>query len=145
MTGAARWRENWRAVGPTGAVRVEIGRSRAARRDGEREVRDLPAGTPVVLAAPGPGSARRCRRFAARTDVMLDREFLALPSLAAPAYLVEDAREPVEVFLKTVLVTPPGVPLTGLVDRVLGIVRALRPLRVIRALAPGRVAVGRCG
>jgi hypothetical protein len=76
--------------------------------------------------------------------VMLEREFLAMPSLAAPAYLVEDARETVEVFLKTVLVTPPGVPLTGLVDRVLGMVRALRPLRVIRALAPGRVVVGRC-
>jgi hypothetical protein len=131
-------------VSPPGATRIELGRSRAARREQERAVRELPPGTPVILSTPGPGSARRCRRFAARVDVALEREFLAVPSITAPAYLVEDAREPVDVFLTTVLVTPPGAPLTRAVDVVLALVRALRPLRLIRALAPGRVAVGRC-
>src|SRR3954453_9577760 len=115
MTGAQRWGDNWLAVSPPGAVRVELERSRAGRRNKEREVRELPAGTPVVLSAPGLGAARRCRGFAAHTDVVLEREFLAVPSVTAPAYLVEDAPESVEVFLATVLVTPPGTPLAGAV------------------------------
>jgi hypothetical protein len=144
MTGAARWRDNWRAVSPPGAVRVELGRSGAAAREAERAVRAMPAGAPVVLAAAGLGSARRCRRLARRTGLVLEREFLAVPSVTAPAYLVEAERGPIDVFLTTVLVTPPGAPLAHAVDAVLGLVRALRPVRVMRALAPGRVVVGRC-
>ena len=144
MTRAERWRDNWRAVSPPGAVRVELGRSRAARRQAERDVRALPAGTAVALAAAGPGAARRCRRLASRTGLVLEREFLAVPSATVPAYLVEDERGPVELFLATVLVTPPGAPLARAVEGVLTLVRALRPVRVVRALAPGRVAVGRC-
>jgi len=145
MTGAQRWRDNWLAVSPPDAVRVELDRSRAGRRRKERAVRELPTGTPLVLSAPGPGATRRCRGFAARTGLVLEREFLAAPSAGAPAYLVEDARESVEVFLATVLVTPPGAPLARAVDLVLGVVRARSPLRLIRAFAPGRVVVGRCG
>lgn len=145
MTGAQRWRDNWLAVSPPGAVRVELDRSRAGGRHKERTVRELPAGTPVVLSAPGPGAARRCHSFAVRTDLVLEREYLAVPSASAPAYLVEDARESVGIFLATVLVTPPGAPLPGAVDFVLGVVRALSPLRLIRTFAPGRVVVGRCG
>jgi hypothetical protein len=144
MTGAQRWRENWLAVSPTGAVRVDLDGSRVDRRAHEQTVRDLPAGTPVVLAASGPGAARRCRTFAARTALTPEREYLAVPSAAAPAYLIEDAPEPVRVFLATVLVTPPGVPLAGAVDLALRLTRALSPVRLIRAFAPGRVVVARC-
>lgn len=142
--GAARWRDNWRVVGPADAVRVELGRSRRSRRGAERAVRTLSAGTPVVLSAAGPGATGRCRRLARRTGLVLEREFLAVPSAAAPAYLVEDERGPVEVFLESVLVTPPGVPLARAVDALLGLVRKLRPVWLVRALAPGRIAVGRC-
>jgi len=124
---------------------VELEHSPAGRRHKERAVRELPTGTPVVLSAPGPGAARRCRGFAARTDVVLEREFLALPSVTNPAYVDEDARESVEVFLATVLATPPGAPLSRAVDVILGVIRALSPLRLIRTFAPGRVVVGRCG
>jgi hypothetical protein len=141
---AERWRDNWLAVSPDGGVRVELGRSRAGRRDEAQRVGELEAGTPVVLAAGGPWAARRCRGFAARTGVTLEREFLVVPSATAPAYLVENAREPVEVFMRTVLVTPPGVPLARAVDVALRLVRAVSRLRPIRALAPGRIVVGRC-
>lgn len=145
MAGAARWRDNWRVLAPQGAVRVELGRSGRVRREAERAVRELPPGAPVVLSIAGPWSARRCRRFATRSGLVIEREFLAVPSVAAPAYLVEDQRGPVELFLASVLVTPPGVPLARTVDAILGLVRALGPVRLIRALAPGRIVVGRCG
>lgn len=144
MTAVERWRDNWKAVSPAGAVRVELDRSRVRRRAQERAILDLPAGTPVVLSAAAPGALRRCRDFATRTDLVLEREFLALPSAAAPAYLIEDARGPIETFVATVLVTPPGTPLLRTVDAALGVVRAVSPWRLIRVLAPGRMIVARC-
>jgi hypothetical protein len=141
---AERWRDNLLAVGPVGAVRVEVDRSRPGRRTQARTIRDLPAGTPVVLSASGRGAIRRCRDVAAQTGVVLEREFLAVPSAAAPAYLVENARGPVEVFLGTLLVTPPGTPFADMVDTALGVVRALSPWRLIGVLVAGRVLVGRC-
>lgn len=139
---ADRWRDNWLAVSPDGAVRVELERSRAKRRVAQRTVRDLPAGTPVVLSAAAPGATRRCRAFASIAGVELEREYLALPSAAAPAYLVEDAPGPVVVLMGSVLAAPPGTPFARTVDAGLALVRALRPWRVIRLLAPGRVVVG---
>jgi hypothetical protein len=141
---AQRWRDNWLAVGPAGAVRVEVDASPPGRRVQAQMIRDLPSGTPVVLSASGRGAIRRCRDVASQTGVMLEREFLAVPSAAAPAYLVENAHGPVEVFLGTLLVTPPGTPFAGMVDIALGAVRALSPWRLIRVLVPGRVLVGRC-
>lgn len=143
MAGADRWRDNWLAVSPSGAVRVHLRRPRAERREDERAIRALPPGTPVVLSASGLAAGRRCRGVAARTGLVLERQFLAVPSVAAPAYLVEDAREPMSVFLRTVLVTPPGVPLARAVDVVLAMVRALSGLRLVRSCAPGRLVVGR--
>jgi hypothetical protein len=139
---AERWRDNWLAVSPDGAVRVELDRSRASRRVAQRTVRALPAGTPVVLSASAPGAIRRCRAFASGAGVELEREYLALPSAGAPAYLVEDAPGPIEVLVGSVLAAPPGTPFARTVDAGLALVRALRPWRVIRVLAPGRVAVG---
>ena len=73
----------------------------------------------------------------------LEREYLAFPSAAAPAYLVEDAPAPVTVFLRTVLVAPPRSRLSPIIEPALGAVRALNPLWFVRAVAPGRVVVGR--
>lgn len=141
--GAERWRENWRAVAPPGAVRVELVRSRAGRRAVARATAALVPGTPVVVSSAGPRAGARCRRFASAAGVEVDREYLALPSAARPGYLVEDAPGPVDVLLRSVLVTPPGTRFPVAVDLGLAIVRALAPRRLIRALAPGRVAVGR--
>jgi hypothetical protein len=143
LKGKDRWRSNWRVVSPPGAVSVELPRSAARRPTAGKSVRDLPAGTPVVLLARGPGANRRCRRFASRSAVQLDREYLAFPSAAAPGYLVEDAAAPVRAFFKTVLVAPPRTPLSTLIEAGLGILRTLSPWPLMRALAPGRVVVGR--
>jgi len=143
MLGAERWRGNWRVVSPLGGVRIELPRSRRRRRDVERTVRELPAGTPVVLCASAPGAGGRCRRFAARAGIAPERRYLAFPSAAAPGFLVEEGAAAVGFFLRTVLVAPPGTMLSAPIGAGLSVLRALAPWRVTRGLAPGRVVVGR--
>jgi hypothetical protein len=143
LIAAERWRDNPLAVGRPGAVRVELARGSATRKAQARLVRDLPSGSPVLLSASAPGARRRCRTFAAKAGVTPEREYLALPSAAAPAYLVEDAPAAVEVLVRTVLVPPPGSALTAPIGAALGIIRALGPWRLMRTLAPGRVIAGR--
>jgi hypothetical protein len=142
MAWSEQWRDNWGTVSPAGAVRVELGRSTAEGRDAARTARDLPAGTPIVVCAGGLGAMRRCRRFASNAGIELDRVYLAFPSVRSPAYLVEAAPAPVHFFVETVLVTPPRMRCAALLEACLAGVRALSPQRLIRALAPGRVAVG---
>jgi hypothetical protein len=143
VLGSQRWHGNWRVVSPAGAMRLELPRSRRRRRELEREVRELPAGTPVVLCASAPGASGRCRRFAARTGIELERRYLAFPSAAAPGYLVEEGLAPVAFFLDSVLVAPPGTMLSAPIGAGLGVLRAVGPFHVTRGLAPGRIVVGR--
>ena len=142
MISNERWRNNWLVVGPAGAVAVDLSRSATERLDAQ-SIRALPPATPVVLRASAPGAIRRCRRFAAEAGIELEREYLAFPSVASPAYLVEDAPATIDVFVQTALVTPPRTPFSTPIEACVGLVRALRPWRLIRRIAPGRVVVGR--
>ena len=103
----------------------------------------MPIGTPVVLMASGPGAGRRSRRFAAGASISLEREYLAFPSAAAPAYLIEDSSAAVRIFVTQVLVAPPGTRLSAVIDAAIAVLRASSLWRLVRALAPGRVSVGR--
>ena len=141
--GAEHWENNWLVVSPPGAVRVDLPRSRGRRRELTREVRELGTGTPVVLFASAPGAIRRCRGFAAASDLVLRDEYLAFPSAREPAYLVEDHPAPVRLFVKTILVTPPRRAFVNPLAVALASVRVFHPWRLIRSLAPGRVVVGR--
>ena len=145
MIGEERWRNNWLVISPPGAVRVDLRWSPAERRASKRMIRALAAGTPIVLCASAPAAIARCRAFASKAGVELEREYLAFPSAAAPGYLVEDAPAPVRVFVQTVLVTPPRTrtALSTPIGVGLSVLRALNPWRLIRAIAPGRVVVGR--
>jgi hypothetical protein len=143
MIGSERWRDNWRVVIRPGATRVELGRSARRREAAVRQVRELPAGAAVALAASAPGAARRCRAFAAESGLEVERAYLAFPSAAAPAYLVEDAPAPVRVFAQAVLVAPPGIRFSTPITAAVALVRALGPWRLFRILAPGRIVVGR--
>jgi hypothetical protein len=138
-----RWRSNWRVVSPPGAVRLDLPRSVLKRRAVKRTVEDLPLGTPVVLCASAPRARGRCETFASRAGVELDRAYLAFPSATAPAYLVDDAPAPVDLFVKSMLVAPPGTALSTPIAAVLAVIRAFGRWRLLRILAPGRVAVGR--
>ena len=143
MSGVDRWRANRLTVGPSGAVHAVLERSRAGRRAVERSLGELPAGTPVVLAAAAPGAIRRCSAFASRTRVEVQREYLAFPTAAAPAYLVEDAPATVLLFVRNVLIAPPGSPWAAPLEACFGVLRALGTWRLVRLVAPGRVIVGK--
>jgi hypothetical protein len=143
VSGVEQWRANRLAVGPSAAVHATLERSRAGRRAVERSVRELPGGTAVVLAAAAPGATRRCSAFASRTRVEVQREYLAFPSAAGPAYLVEDAPATVRLFVRTVLVAPPGSTWAAPLEACFSALRALGTWRLVRLVAPGRVIVGR--
>jgi hypothetical protein len=143
VRGEPRWRTNWRIIGPAGATHIQLPASRYARRASERRLRELPLGTEVVLVAATRWAGRRCRALADRGGIEVERTYLAFPSAEAPAYLVEDEPSPVRVFLKTILVAPPrstrSLPMLAAVR----ILRSIGTWRLLRALAPGRLLVGR--
>jgi hypothetical protein len=143
MIGENRWRSNWTVLGPPGAVRLDLPRSAVKRRAVQRIAEDLPAGTPIVLCSSAPGAMGRCRAFASRAGIRIDRAYLAFPSADAPAYLVDDAPAPVALFAKTILVAPPATRFSTPIAGALAVVRAFSPWRLLRVVAPGRVAVGR--
>lgn len=143
MISAHRWRDNWRSVTAGGAVHVELSRSGARRRSSVAAVRELASGTPVVLSASAPGAAGRCRAFASAAGVAVERDYLAFPTAAAPAYLVEDAPAPVLRFVTDVLMAPPRTRFALPMEIGLGLLRSLKSWRLVRVLAPGRVVVGR--
>jgi hypothetical protein len=142
VSSQARWQSNWTVLADEDAVLLDVGRSPPERQASLDRARALQGGTPVVLRAAGLGSSRRCRAFAAEAGIALEREYLALPSAAAPAYLVEDARASVRTAIATVFVTPPDARFGPMLDAALAVLRVVRPWRLVRWVAPGRVAVG---
>jgi hypothetical protein len=143
VIGEKRWRDNWLVVSPDGSQRVDLRRGRPQRRAQSESVRALPAGTPVVLFATAPGAIGRCRSFASEAGIEVEREYLAFPNAAAPGYLVEDAPASVGLFVETFLVAPPRSRFATPLEAAFGLLRRLGSWRLIRMLAPGRVAVGR--
>lgn len=124
-------------VAPEGTLRFGVGWSATSRRALCARLLELPPGTPVVLAASGPGARRRSRRLAGHAGVVLVREYLAIPSASAPLYLVEDRPETVRYFCSHLLVFPLARPALLVAEGLRGLAsRALRP-------ASGRLAVGR--
>lgn len=139
----ARWRDNRSLVGTVGAVQVDVPRARAGQAAARRRIASLGPGAGVVVCASGPLPGRRLRRLAGATALSLDRQFLAFPSAAAPAYLVEDAPAAIDYFLRHTLVAPPGVRFGPALELVVAALRRLAPVRLVRLAVPGRIAVGR--
>lgn len=138
-----RWRRNVALVGRDDAVNVVLPRSRIACASLARKIAALPAGTPIVLSAAAPFAKRRTRRFADAAGIDVTHDYLAFPSTLAPAYLVDDAPQPIRVFVEYALAAPPGVSLPAPVALGVGALRSLAPVRLIRLVSAGRVVVGR--
>jgi hypothetical protein len=139
MGEAPAWAERWRVVAPAGAVRVDI--DLRARPSGG--LPRLAPGGAFVLCASGPFARLRVRRAAARGGVALEREYLALPSGAQPAFLVQDGRAALDYFRRRILAAPPGLARTAwLAEVALRAARAL-PAAVLTAVVPGWLAIGR--
>lgn len=138
-----RWRRNRAVVAPRGAVEVDVPRSRAGRRALAARLEATGPGTPVVLCAAAPFAGRRIRKAAAENGVELVREYLAFPSAAAPAYLAEADAHAIRLFIEQALVVPPGLRIPWPAELAVRVVRVLKPTRLLRLVAPGRIAVGR--
>jgi hypothetical protein len=139
---AARWQQNRQVVAPPGAFIVDVARRRGGRQALIRDVRALAAGSPVVLSSPAPFARRRCRRFASAAGIDVHREYVALPTPGAPAYLVEDAPVATSHFVRSILVPPPGTIGTAPFRLCLAVVaRLANPGRVASVVAP-RLVVG---
>ncbi|HEV8450521.1 MAG TPA: hypothetical protein VGQ45_03745 [Gaiellales bacterium] len=136
------WENNWKVVAAPGAGRIDLRRGGAASLHRDPLQGGLGTGDEVVICASAPGADRRCRRFAAGAGLKLDRSYLAFPSAAAPAYLIEDSPEAIALFARSVLVVPPRARFALAIEILLLAVRRLRLWWLVRLLAPGRLAVG---
>jgi hypothetical protein len=140
-----RWKRNRAVVAPPGALELTVPRSRTRRRDLRKRLETAAAGTPVVLCASAPFARRRVRKLARQSGLELVREYLAFPTAAAPAYLIEEDAAALGFFMEHVLVVPPGLRIPLPVEFAVRAVRAFEPTRLLRLVAPGRVVVGRAG
>lgn len=134
--------QRWRLLAPSGAVAVGISPGVCTVRRTATRLRALPAGTPVVLLDHRRGGRRRARRIATTGAIVIDREYVALPSLRRPIVLVEDTADALRWACRSLVAPPPGVTWTHASIHVAIAVLRRRP-GAAAALAAGRVVVGR--
>jgi hypothetical protein len=133
------WERNLEVLAPPGTTRLPA-RGVRPRWAAVRSVRALPPGSSVLVWGP----ARSCRRLARSAGIEIDREFIAIPSVRSPIYLVEKAPESINYFCSTLLTLPPGASvLAPFGEALLTLVRAVRRSPWIGSVLPGRVMVGR--
>jgi hypothetical protein len=86
------------------------------------------------------GSHWRCRRFARAAGLRPAREFVGIPSLRPPGYLVETSPAAMEHFWTRIAAVPGGAGIRWLAAcALLALVRYLRPWWMVKAAAPARV------
>ncbi|TMD05663.1 MAG: hypothetical protein E6J01_09440 [Chloroflexi bacterium] len=133
----------WWELMPPGAIRIDVPRSRPGRRRLPERLRELARGEQVVLCDPSPGSPRRCRRLADAAGLEIDREYLLLPSIHAPAYLVQDRPAALSYLWSAVLAVPPGRARSALlIDLGLRLTRRFAAWTLVGRAAP-RVVLAR--
>lgn len=133
-----------RFVLPADAVRIDVPRARVARAGAIESLRALAPGTTVVLADARLGSRRRSRQVARGANVRIERELLAIPSVAQPVFAVEDAPGAVESFWTCFATVPAGVAAPALpVTAAIRLVTWFRAWALVGAAVPGRFTVGR--
>jgi hypothetical protein len=142
---AAHWTtpgQRWGLLAPPEAVTVDVRPGLLAVRRTAAELRALPAGTPVVLLDHRPGGRLRMRRIAATGSIVVDRQYVALPSLRRAIVVVEDTTDTLRWACWSLVTPPPGVTRAhALADAAVKFLRR-RP-GAAGSLAAGRVAVGR--
>jgi hypothetical protein len=134
--------QRWRLLAPREAVAVDVASGLLAVRRTAAELRGLPAGTPVVLLDHRPGGRLRTRRIAATGAIVVDRQYVALPSLRRAIVVVEDTTDALRWACRSLVAPPPGVTWAhALTDTAVRFLRR-RP-GAAGSLAAGRVVVGR--
>jgi hypothetical protein len=129
---------------PAGTISVAVPARAFDRARAVDELRRLPRGTTVALADHRFGSRRRCRDLARRASIDVERELLAIPSIEAPDFVVDDVAPAVSAFWRAFVTVPPGVSTPALPMTVaIRIVALLRAWVFIGAVVPGRFTIGR--
>ena len=134
--------QRWRLLAPEGAVAVDVSSGPRALRRATAELRALPGGTPVVLLDHRPGGRLRARRIAAVGVVVIDRQYVALPSLRRAIVMAEDSRESLRWACRSLVAPPPGITWAhALLDIAVKLLRR-RP-EIAGWVGAGRIMVGR--
>jgi hypothetical protein len=136
-------REQWRVLMPPGTVSLDMPISPIARRRILKQARALPPNTVVALCDANPGSRWRCRRFARKAGMRVDREYLAIPFIHSPTYYIQDTSEAIHYFCVELFMVSRGNPIIALGARLLiGAARTLSLWRLVGAVVPPRITVG---
>ncbi|MEV6269066.1 hypothetical protein AB0L64_17980 [Kribbella sp. NPDC051936] len=125
----------WLQLCPPGTVEHDL-------RRGPVRADQVSTDGPVVLIDQRPHSRRRLRRTARELGVVVEREFVVLPTLDRPMVVVDDVEEAIRHFWTAVATVPPGLAFAVPASALLGLARRA-PWRWTGALAPARVVVGR--
>ena len=134
--------QRWRLLAPEGAVAVDVSSGPRAVRRATAELRALPGGTPVVLLDHRPGGRLLARRIAAVGVVVIDRQYVALPSLRRAIVMAEDSRESLRWACRSLVAPPPGITWAhALLDIAVKLLRR-RP-EIAGWVGAGRIMVGR--
>ncbi len=124
--------QRWRLLAPEGAVAVDVSSGPRAVRRAIAELRALPGGTPVVLLDYRPGAGA----------VVIDRQYVALPSLRRAIVVADDSRDSLRWACRSLVAPPPGITWAHvLLDTAVKLLRR-RP-EVASWISAGRVVVGR--
>ncbi len=134
----------WRLLTSPAAVQFDVPGSSRVRRQLQQQLRDLPAGTSVVLCSTAFGSRWRCRRFARDAGLEVLREYVAIPSAGPPTCYVEETPLALRYFFTQVSALPGGgAAISALLAAAKKAARFVFPSALIGALAPTRIVVGR--
>jgi hypothetical protein len=134
--------QRWRLLAPEDAVAVEVSSGPWAVRRAIAELRALPGGTPVVLLDYRRGGRLRARRIAAAGAVVIDRQYVALPSLRRAIVVADDSRDSLRWACRSLVAPPPGITWAhSLLDTAIRLLRR-RP-EVASWIGAGRVVVGK--
>jgi hypothetical protein len=125
----------WLVFCPVGTAEIHV-------RHGWRAVRGLPARTPVVLVDSRPASRGRLRRIARKLSITVERELIVLPTASNPIVVLDDTRDAVRHFWRSVAAVPPGLAAASLPATLLLRAALALPWTWTGAIAPGRVLLG---
>lgn len=113
------------------------------RRSVGRVLSTLPLGAPVALVGPGLVNRSRLRRVATTAGIVIEHEYIVLPTVRTGRCVVEDDPDTMAVLWRNLAAPPPGVTHgTGLLTLLARLGRRRLPWWALGAVSP-RVAIGR--
>lgn len=132
----------WAVLIPADTPTVTVPRAPLSRRTIARQLHSLPVPSPVALVGSGPVNRSRLRRTAASAGIVIEHEYVVLPTISSGRYVVEDDPDAMAVLWQNLVTPPPGVTrATALVTVLAALGRSRLPWWLLGRLGP-RLALG---